>query len=85
MENYINMYGSMSHAWRRHRQKMIEQHKPWVTYATFRHRIKGLHWTMEKAVNTPANVKKRDKDRRMKVKLHIILYRVKKFFRELFN
>ena len=85
MENYINMYGSMTHAWKRHRQKMIEQHKPWVTYATFRHRLVNLKWTVEKAINTPAQVKKRDKDRRRKVKLYIILYKVKKFFRDLFN
>ena len=75
----------MSHAWRRHRQKMIEQHKPWVTYATFRHRVKNLHWTLEKAVNTPAVVSKRDKDRRMKVKWYRMLHRVKRFFRRLFN
>lgn len=90
--NYINMYGSLSHGWRVHRKKMIEQHKPWVTYATFRHRIVNLHWDFKKAIETPAGVKYRDKDRRFKVKLHrakfklyIILYRVKKFFRDLFN
>ena len=91
-KNYLNMYGSMSHCWRIHRHKMIETHQPWVTYATFRHRIVNLHWDLNKAIHTPAKVKNRDKDRRFKVKLHkmkvrlyIILYRVKKFFRELFS
>lgn len=84
-QNYINMYGSMSHAWKIHRKKMQQAHKPWVTYATFRHRVKNLHWSLYKAINTPAVVSKRDKDRRMKVKLHIILYRIKKFFKNLFN
>ena len=79
------MHGSMSHAWRVHRAKMIKQHKPWVAYQTFRHRVKDLHWTLEKAINTPAIIKKRDKDRQRKVKLHIILYRIKKFFKNLFN
>ena len=64
---------------------MQEAHEPWVTYATFRHRVKNLWWTLEKAVNTPANVKKRDKDRRFKVKCYIILYKVKKIFRWLFK
>jgi hypothetical protein len=79
-QNYINMYGSMSHCWKIHRRKMQQAHKPWVTYATFRYRVKNLHWSLYKAINTPAVVSKRDKDRRMKVKLHIILYRIKKFF-----
>jgi hypothetical protein len=88
MENYINMHGSMTHARKVHKRKMAEAHKPWVTYATFRHRIVNLHWTVEKAIHTPAQVKNRDKDRRRKVKLqrtkfklYIILYKVKKFFK----
>ena len=47
--------------------------------------VKDLHWTLEKAINTPAIIKKRDRDRQRKVKLYIILYKIKKFFRNLFN
>ena len=82
-KNYINMYGSMSHCWRIHRRKMQQAHKPWVTYATFRHRVVNLKWTLYKAINTPASVKHRDKDRKFKVRLYNIIYRVKKFFRSL--
>ena len=66
---------------------MIEQHEPWVTYQTFRHRVKNLNRDLYKAINTPARVKNRDKDRRFKVKLrklkmrlYIILYRIKNLF-----
>ena len=85
MSNYINMYWSMSYCWRIHKKKMQEQGKPWVTYATFRHRVVNLKWTLYEAINTPAYVKKSDKGRMRKMKPYIILYRVKKFFRDLFN
>lgn len=84
-KNFINMYGSMTHCWRIHRKKMQELHEPWVTYATFRHRVVNLHWTVEKAIDTPAHVNKRDYDRRMKVRFYRLIYKVKKFFRDLFN
>lgn len=55
MENYINMYWSLKHAWQVHKRKMRKAFKPYVTYAAFRHRVKIKWWTLEKAVNTPAD------------------------------
>lgn len=76
---------SLSYARRVHKAKMHKQHEHWVNYSTFRQRVQELNRTLEEAINTPANVKYRDKDRTKKVKKHIILYRIKKFFRKLFR
>lgn len=76
---------SLSYAWRVHKSKMQRQHEHWVNYSTFRQRVQELNRTLEEAINTPAKIEFRDKDRTKKVKQHIILYRIKKFFRKLFK
>lgn len=64
---------------------MKDRHEPRVTYATFRHRIVNLNWTVEKAINTPAKVKNRDKDRRMKVWFHRLRWRIRHLFKKPFR
>lgn len=76
---------SLSYAWKVHKAKMHRQHEHWVNYSTFRQRVNELGWSLEKAIDTPAQIEFRDKDRTKKVKQHIILYRIKKFFRRLFR
>lgn len=67
--------------WITHVKKMHEKHQPFVTYSTFRHRVSDYKRPLYKAINTPANVQYRDMDRRRKVRF----YKVKMFFRKLFN
>lgn len=84
-KNYFNMYGSVSHCWKIHKRKMQELDLPWVTYATFRHRIVDLGWSLYKAIHTPAQIAKRDKDRRRKVRFYELRFKIEKFFRTIFK
>jgi hypothetical protein len=83
--DYINMYGSIRRCWEVHKKVMHREHQPAVTYSTFRARVRDLHWDVYKAIHTPAVIEKRDKNRRWKAKLHKVVFRIKRFFRKLFN
>jgi hypothetical protein len=83
--DYINMYGSIRRCWEVHKKVMRREHQPAVTYSTFRARVRDLHWDVYKAIHTPAVIEKRDKNRRWKAKLHKVAFRIKRFFRKLFN
>ena len=85
MEDFFDKKGNLKHCWEVHKHVMHKKHLPAVTYSTFRARVKDLHWDVYKAIHTPATVEKRDKDRRFKAKLHLIKFRIKHFFRRLFN
>lgn len=84
-ENRFSFCGSMAQCWRIHKKRMQENGKPWVTYAVFRYRLVNLKWSLYKAIHTPADTKKRDKDRRRKVRIYNLWNKIKDFFRYIVN
>lgn len=80
-KHYLNRYGSLSHCWRVHRELMQSKELPRVTYSTFRHRVRALDWNLYRAIHTPADIDKRDKDRRKKVRVQNFRESIKDFFR----
>lgn len=83
--NYINMYWSLRHAWKRHTEIMKKNHLPYVNYTTFVARVQEWRWDLYKAVHTPAKTKHRDKDRRRKAWWITLWDRISEFFNHLFN
>jgi hypothetical protein len=78
--SYINLYGSITNARKRHKQVMKENKEPYVNYTTFKNRLKR-GWNLYKAIHTPANAKFRDKDRRRKARFQDIKDKISDFFK----